>query len=128
MKLKKLIRGVNRNLNHAKSMPIDPCVRANQIIKGIINSSQVEDIFGEWFGSCPYRYTKRLNPECIVSLNSVGYQIEQLRFYTYNLDNDSSFDAKLTNLNQILSSLDYKSLRNDNIIDLSSIEKIQFTV
>lgn len=127
MKIEKLIRGVNRSINLCKTDLPHISSRANQIIKGILCSSQSPDVFGDFFGSrSVYTYTKKLIPYCTIGIDSTGAYIKKLQFGTRDIDIDEPTYQKITRLNYILENLNYDEFRYNDLIDLTAIEKIKF--
>jgi hypothetical protein len=128
MKLEKLIRGVNKNINSVYAKGLAPEDQAHQIIKGILNSAQSEDIFGTIFNATPYRYTKKMIPNCQISKTCTGIYISGLQFIVRDIDLDKININKIKRINEILSRLDYNSLRVDNFVDLTTIHNLTFKI
>jgi hypothetical protein len=110
MKLEKLIRGVNKNINSVYA-------------KGL-----AEDIFGSIFNSTPYRYTKKMIPNCQISKTCSGIYISGLQFIVRDTDPDKININKINYINEILSRLDYNSLRVDNFVDLTTLHNLTFKI
>lgn len=98
---------------------------AENWIRTTLKSSDVEKYFGNYFGSCPYKYTKKIFPIVKVQRDSFYNYVTSLQFTGIGLNDEWRDVPKIESLNSLLKSINCQELK-PSLIDFSAIEKIQF--
>jgi hypothetical protein len=102
-------------------------ILAENWIRTTLKSSDVEKYFGNYFGLCPYKYTKKMFPIVKVQKDLFYNYVTSLQFTGMGLNDEWRDVPKIENLNSLLKSINCQELK-PSLIDFSTIEKMQFKV